>query len=50
MSWMMSLGLLGWVLVFALVVTLVVVVIRWLDPPRDAARGREGHGPYDKPS
>jgi hypothetical protein len=38
MAWMMGLGLLGWVLVIALLVTILVVLIRLLNrsEPRDA--------------
>jgi uncharacterized membrane protein len=45
MGWMMGLGLLGWVLAFALVVTILVAVVRLLnrtgshEPPRDSSAG-----------
>ena len=30
MGWMMGLGLLGWVLLFALAVTVIVLAVQWL--------------------
>ena len=35
MAWMMGLGLLGWVLVIALLVTILVVVVRLLTGRKD---------------
>jgi hypothetical protein len=48
MSWMMGLGLLGWVLVIALLVTIVVLLAQLVN--RRAGRERSdpdspGHGP-----
>ena len=41
MGWMMGLGLLGWVLVIALLVTIVVLLARLL------SQGRSKEGPSD---
>jgi uncharacterized membrane protein len=48
MSWMMGLGLLGWVLVIALLVTIVFLLVRLLGDSRSRNRGRSG-GP-DQPA
>jgi hypothetical protein len=45
MAWMMGVGLLGWVLVIALLVTIVFLLVRLLNRPRD---GTPGQGRYDK--
>lgn len=50
MSWMMGVGLLGWVLIIALLVTIVVVLVRLLQKPAAGGPGEiERHGRYDKP-
>ena len=43
MAWMMGVGLLGWVLVIALLVTIVVLLFRLVQRPesRDGSRGIE---------
>jgi uncharacterized membrane protein len=40
MGWMMGLGLLGWVLVVALLVTIVFLLVRLLSDSRSRDRGR----------
>jgi uncharacterized membrane protein len=42
MGWMMGLGLLGWVLVIALLVTIVFLLIRLLGDARSKNRGQSG--------
>jgi uncharacterized membrane protein len=41
MAWMMGIGLLGWVLVIALLVTIVVLLVRLL------GRTKSGQSPHD---
>lgn len=38
MAWMMGIGLLGWVLVAALLVTLIIVLVQWLARPKENGR------------
>jgi hypothetical protein len=50
MGWMMGIGLLGWVLVIALLVTIVFLLIRLLNRPPGGDVGEAPRpGPYDKP-
>jgi uncharacterized membrane protein len=42
MGWMMGLGLLGWVLVIALLVTIVFLLIRLVGDARSKNRGQSG--------
>jgi uncharacterized membrane protein len=42
MGWMMGLGLLGWVLVIALLVTIVFLLIRLLGDSRSRNRAQSG--------
>ena len=46
MSWMMGLGLLGWVLVIALLATIVVLLVQLVksDGPRSSGRPGAGTG------
>jgi hypothetical protein len=46
MIWMMGIGLLGWVLVIALLVTILVVLVRSLNRPSGEIQGQRRH---DKP-
>ena len=46
MAWMMGLGLLGWVLVIALLVTILVVLVRALNRPSGEIQGQRRN---DKP-
>jgi hypothetical protein len=48
MSWMMGFGMLGWVLVIALLVTIVVLLARLLSDSRSKDRGRSSSP--DQPS
>jgi hypothetical protein len=50
MAWMMGFGLLGWVLVIALLVTIVFLLIRLLNRPSGGDLGEsKRQGRYDKP-
>lgn len=50
MAWMMGFGLLGWVLIIALLVTIVVVLVRLLNPsPGEHPGDRSRPGRQDKP-
>jgi hypothetical protein len=40
MAWMMGIGLLGWVLVIALLVTILVVLVRALNRPSGEIQGQ----------
>jgi hypothetical protein len=49
MAWMMGFGLLGWVLVIALLVTILFVLVRLLNRPDRASRDAPpADGRYDK--
>ena len=41
MAWMMGFGLLGWVLVIALLVTIVFLLVRLLNRPRGGTPNQE---------
>jgi uncharacterized membrane protein len=50
MGWMMGVGLLGWVLVIALLVTIVFLLIRLLSRPPGGDLGEsQRQGRHDKP-
>lgn len=46
MGWMMGLGVLGWLLIIALLAAILVVLVRILK--RDGTAGREKSGPSDR--
>ena len=48
MAWMMGFGLLGWVLVIALLVTIVFFLARLLNRPTGTDRGTPNQERYDK--
>ena len=51
MGWMMGFGLLGWVLIIALLVTIVVALIRLLNkPPGGSSSDASRQDRQDKPT
>jgi uncharacterized membrane protein len=49
MGWMMGFGLVGWVLVIALLVTIVVLLLRLLSPHRGGDHGSSSSGASGRP-
>jgi uncharacterized membrane protein len=49
MGWMMGFGLVGWVLVIALLVTIVVLLLRLLSQHRTGDHASSSSGPTGRP-